>query len=181
MFLELCKGVHCVDLGESFQTHIYLQNLASIQPRTSPLKFAASREGAARLDAQGEVLTCGVSTDESRRFSGRVMILSGFRGFRSHFKIEIDVLQLHTISHDLLRPDRPLSRIRGLPALVQCGLSSRNSSATHDMSACGVRALQQERGCFAENLPLDGMAATCDWQDFPHGHVWACQQAWKEN
>ena len=40
MLLELCKGVHCVDLGESFQTHIYLQNLASIQPRTSPLKFA---------------------------------------------------------------------------------------------------------------------------------------------
>ena len=41
--LELCKGVHCVDLGESFPTHIHLQNLASIQPRTSPLKFAASR------------------------------------------------------------------------------------------------------------------------------------------
>ena len=36
---ELCKRVHCVDLGESFQTHIYLQNLASIQPRTSPVKF----------------------------------------------------------------------------------------------------------------------------------------------
>ena len=33
--------MHCVDLGESFQTHIYLQNLASIQPRTSPVKFAA--------------------------------------------------------------------------------------------------------------------------------------------
>ena len=32
---ELCKGVHCVDLGESYQTHIFLQNLASIQPRTS--------------------------------------------------------------------------------------------------------------------------------------------------
>ena len=31
-----CKGVHCVDLGESFPTSIYLQNLASIQPRTSP-------------------------------------------------------------------------------------------------------------------------------------------------
>ena len=37
---ELCKGVHCVDLGESFQTHIFLQNLASVQPRTSPVKFA---------------------------------------------------------------------------------------------------------------------------------------------
>ena len=31
--------VHCVDLGESFQTHIYLENLASIQPRTSPTKL----------------------------------------------------------------------------------------------------------------------------------------------
>ena len=36
---ERCKGVHCVDLGESFPTSIYLQNLASIQPRTSPKKF----------------------------------------------------------------------------------------------------------------------------------------------
>ena len=41
---EQCKGVHCVDLDESFQTHIYLQNLASIQPRTSPLKFVGSRD-----------------------------------------------------------------------------------------------------------------------------------------
>ena len=37
-----CKGVHCVDLGESFPTHIYLQKSASIQPRTSPVKFARS-------------------------------------------------------------------------------------------------------------------------------------------
>ena len=44
---ERCKGVHCVDLGESVQTSIYLQNLASIQPRTSHLIFiilAASRD-----------------------------------------------------------------------------------------------------------------------------------------
>ena len=40
MILELCKGVHRVDLDESFQTNIFLQNLASIQPRTSLLKFA---------------------------------------------------------------------------------------------------------------------------------------------
>ena len=39
---ELCKGVLCVDLGESFQTHIYLQILVWIQPRTSPVKFARS-------------------------------------------------------------------------------------------------------------------------------------------
>ena len=31
--------MHCVDLGESFPTRIYLQKSASIQPRTSPSKF----------------------------------------------------------------------------------------------------------------------------------------------
>merc|ERR1711886_1172 len=36
---ERCKGVHCVDLGESFPTSIYLQKSASIRPRTSPSKF----------------------------------------------------------------------------------------------------------------------------------------------
>ena len=30
--------MHCVDLGESFPTSIYLQKSASIQPRTSPSK-----------------------------------------------------------------------------------------------------------------------------------------------
>ena len=29
--------------GESFQTHISLQNFVSIKPRTSPVEFAASR------------------------------------------------------------------------------------------------------------------------------------------
>ena len=36
---ERCKGVHFVDLGESFPTHVYLQNLSSIQPRMSPSKL----------------------------------------------------------------------------------------------------------------------------------------------
>ena len=36
---ERCKGVHCVDLGESFPTSIYLQKSASLQPRTSLSKF----------------------------------------------------------------------------------------------------------------------------------------------
>ena len=40
---ERCKGVHCVDLGESFPTRIYLQKSASIQPRTSPSKFGGGK------------------------------------------------------------------------------------------------------------------------------------------
>ena len=31
--------MHCVDLGESFPTSIYLLNSVSIQPRTSPSKI----------------------------------------------------------------------------------------------------------------------------------------------
>ena len=42
VILELCTGVHCADLDESFQTHIFLQNFASIQPRTSPLEMLMS-------------------------------------------------------------------------------------------------------------------------------------------
>ena len=34
--------MHCVDLGESFPMHIFLQNLAPIQLRTSPVKVACS-------------------------------------------------------------------------------------------------------------------------------------------
>ena len=49
--------MHCVDLGESFQTQIYLQNLASIQPRTSPPQFGRSKSLARRRN--------------SRRFPGR--------------------------------------------------------------------------------------------------------------
>ena len=34
------KQVNIIDLVKSFPTNIYLQNLASIQKRTSPIKFA---------------------------------------------------------------------------------------------------------------------------------------------
>ena len=34
------KNVDLVDLGKSFPTNIFLQKLASIQQRTSPIKFA---------------------------------------------------------------------------------------------------------------------------------------------
>ena len=39
MISKQSTRVLCADLGESFQTHIYLQNLASVQPRTSPSKL----------------------------------------------------------------------------------------------------------------------------------------------
>ena len=41
------KHVNLVDLVKSFPTNIYLQNLASVQKRTSPLKFAHLAEKSA--------------------------------------------------------------------------------------------------------------------------------------
>ena len=70
---ELCKGVHCVDLVKSFQTHIYLQKLASVQPRTSPLKFASS-SGAAHIEAAVE------ASNKAKELS-TVARLVLFRGF----------------------------------------------------------------------------------------------------
>ena len=46
------KYANLVDLFKSFPTSIYLQKFASIQPRTSPLKFARSQPRGAGRDGQ---------------------------------------------------------------------------------------------------------------------------------
>ena len=65
--------MHCVALGESFQTHIYLQNLASIQPRTSP---ASLPDRAARDGAPGTTTPRG---EVAPRLPARVAALRGRR------------------------------------------------------------------------------------------------------
>ena len=67
------EHVNLVDLGESFQKHIYLQNLASIQPRTS--RPSASRlasgsaSGSARSRTSGTAArTAGPSSTPFLRF-----------------------------------------------------------------------------------------------------------------
>ena len=78
---ELCKGVHCVDLGESFQRHIFLQNFASIQPRTSPVKFARSSNAAASKSVRdgrerpGRARGAGVELGQFLRESHASLIL----------------------------------------------------------------------------------------------------------
>ena len=46
------EGVHCVDLVESFPTHIDLQHLASIQLKTSPDKFLTSKPHGHYMDME---------------------------------------------------------------------------------------------------------------------------------
>ena len=64
-----CKGVHCVDLGESFPTHIYLQNLASIQPAPAVRALTAAEaaslveDGIDLTDNQARIFSLAFSTD----------------------------------------------------------------------------------------------------------------------
>ena len=64
---ERCKGVHCVDLGESFPTSIYLQKSTSIQPRTSLSKFGGKFNSLfIRLRRRGSATPAGGSAGRAR-------------------------------------------------------------------------------------------------------------------
>ena len=56
------KHVYLVDLDKSFPTSSFLQNLASIQKRTSPLKFAhlAEKSGKGSISNLSTKLELGV-------------------------------------------------------------------------------------------------------------------------
>ena len=87
-----CKGVPCVDLGESFPTSVYLQILASIQPRNE------ARPRPVNLD-------CGVS-----RFS----CLGPEENFRYH-----QFLMIHPVSQPASQPRTSLFNFFDFnPALV---------------------------------------------------------------
>ena len=66
------RHVNLVDLVKSFPTNIYLQNLASIQKRTSPVKFAdlAEKSGKASIsNLSTKVLAAGKAARKTARLS----------------------------------------------------------------------------------------------------------------
>ena len=68
------QGVHCVDLGGRLLTRIYLQNLASIQPRTSPVKFARPLALQQRPRV-AEVVAAKKGTEEDREKAEATLIV----------------------------------------------------------------------------------------------------------
>ena len=73
------KHVNLVDLVKSFPTNIFLQNLASIQQRTSPIKFAhlAEKSENGSISNLSTKLTTAAQDREAhvrpqQRFGGRV-------------------------------------------------------------------------------------------------------------
>ena len=61
------KHVNLVDLVKSFPTNIYLQNLASIQKRTSPVKFAHLAE----KSGKGSISNLSTKVPRGRASTGR--------------------------------------------------------------------------------------------------------------
>ena len=67
------KHVNLVDLVKSFPTNIFLQNLASIQKRTSPVKFAhlAEKSGKGSIsNLSTKATTAAPTTDPSDPAAG---------------------------------------------------------------------------------------------------------------
>ena len=67
------KHANLVDLVKSFPTNIYLQNLASIQKRTSPVKFAhlAEKSGKGSISNLSTKASARPRTAWSRSNPGR--------------------------------------------------------------------------------------------------------------
>ena len=75
------KHVNLVDLVKSFPTNIFLQNLASIQKRTSPIKFAHLAEKSGKGSISNlSIKAQGVEAVEERRETLRDQI----EAFTSH-------------------------------------------------------------------------------------------------
>mgnify|MGYP007106492103 CR=1 FL=1 len=64
------KHVNLVDLVKSFPTNIYLQNLASIQKRTSPVKFAHLAE----KSEKGSISNLSTKAAIARQLGAKVVI-----------------------------------------------------------------------------------------------------------
>ena len=77
------KHVNLVDLVKSFPTNIYLQTLASIQKRTSPLEFAhlaeKSENGSIKNPSTKEMLDAGADPNSAAAGSS-LLTLAVHRG-----------------------------------------------------------------------------------------------------
>ena len=74
------KHVNPVDLIKSFPTNIYLQNLASIQPITSPVKFAHLAE----KSEDGSISNLSTKVDLEGLGDPIAETLDSSRGIRLH-------------------------------------------------------------------------------------------------
>ena len=77
------KHVNLVDLVKSFPTNIYLQNLASIQKKTSPTKFAHLAE----KSANGSISNLSTKVRAAEKWRGQLAALD-LRCYFENFPLE---------------------------------------------------------------------------------------------
>ena len=134
---ERCKGVHCVDLDESFPTSIYLQNLASIQLRTSPKKLGKTGKRdfeisfaltpARAFEIEGQIR----SSWRSGSASGNVPLVSP-----SGDVLPNGLRTAHCGLRDSPSPSNGLNRLKGIYAWSERELSWSHSERHRGLQLC---------------------------------------------
>ena len=95
------KHVNLVDLVKSFPTNIYLQNLASIEKRTSPVIFAhlaekSGKSSISNLSTKLHLRVEGAEDARDRSVAGRV--LDSYRSRRED-EVESGLHRVHQLLH----------------------------------------------------------------------------------
>ena len=134
---ELYKGVHCVDLGESFPTSIYLQNLASIPKHFLKLATSASQPAISVFPAYFQI-----SLNPNLQFSNSQFPnfpISNCKPLPSfNFSDNSDLLRSLTIGGDPSDPFRSLRSLRSLRSVTipLIRVISFTHTHTHTASIC---------------------------------------------
>ena len=92
------KHVNLVDLVKSFPTNIFLQNLASMQKRTSPIKFAHLAEKSEN-DSISNLSTKERTPQPWSRASQRVGTLFSFLSFVETYSVGAHTVQMNAYEH----------------------------------------------------------------------------------
>ena len=118
------KHVNLVDLVKSFPTTILVQNLASIQKRTNPLKFGHL----AGKSEKGSISNLSTKRRTGRR-SGRRPVLRLVQDGLHHLALLEVALGVQPEAHELLlqRRHRKLAQLR---ELLRMGATTRTMTAT---------------------------------------------------
>ena len=113
------KHVNLVDLVKSFPTNIVLQNLASIQKRTSPIKFAHLAEKSGKGSTSN--LSTKVGTEDAHVFlrAHDELALGPVQVERGLLKLELTLE--HVAEEFLIRDDNVLVLVFHFDVLIAFG------------------------------------------------------------
>ena len=160
--------MHCVDLGESFPTNIYLQNLASIPKHFLKLAASASQPAIRVNPAYFQIslsFNLQISNSQIPNFQLYPNSLPFF-----NFSDPSDLLRSLTIGSDPSDPFRSLRSLRSLRSIPIPLIRVISSTHTHCqyLSFLSLRMLVIVRTSFTRGARLGTRAGTCTAENEPY-------------